>query len=141
MNTATKVIIAAVVVGGVAFYGGMKYNQVHAASQRTALRAQFGGQGGQFVQRGGGANAGFTTGDIISQSATSLTIKMRDGSTKIVLLAPSTEISKFVAGTSADLGSGKTISVTGTTNADGSVTANMIQIRPPIPSSSPSPSK
>lgn len=141
MNTTTKILVAVVVVGGVAFYGGMKYNQAHAASQRTALRAQLGGQG-QFFQRGtAGANGGFVTGDIISQSATSLTIKMRDGSTKIVLLSPSTEISKFAAGTNADLIAGKTVSITGTANSDGSVTANMIQIRPPMPSPSPSPSK
>lgn len=144
MNTITKVLVVAVVVGGVAFYGGMKYSAANAASQRANLRSQFSvGAGGQFFTRTGGGmgmNGGFTAGQIISKDATSLTIKMANGSTKIVLYGSSTEISKFDAGTLNDLTVGQTVSVQGTANSDGSLSANSIQLRPPMPSRSPSPS-
>ncbi len=132
-------------VGGGAFYGGMKYAQGKnsrgsfanlTSEQRQQLGANIGGQGGFRGGQGGGAVAG----DIISKDSQSITVKMRDGSSKIVFFSDTTEVSKFVAGTSADLAVGKTIIVMGKTNSDGSVTATTIQFRPNLPSL-PIPSK
>ncbi|MFZ2522228.1 MAG: hypothetical protein WAX44_04585 [Minisyncoccia bacterium] len=124
-------VIVVVVVGGV-FYGGMTYGK-----SATPARGQF--ANGQFTgningARGAGArvgmNGGFTAGEIISKDATSVTIKMQDGSTKIALIASSTQIMKSSTGSLSDLSTGVNVTITGAANSDGSVTAQSMQIRP-----------
>lgn len=119
-------------MGGIAFYGGMKYADAKAVSQRQQRFGQAGANiGGGFRGQGGG---GLVSGDIISKDAQSMTIKMRDGSSKIVFYSDTTEVSKFVAGMPADLTVGKTVTIIGKTNSDGSVTATSVQLRPNLPS-------
>lgn len=113
--------IATLLIG---FYGGLKYQQSKMPAGRTP---QAFGQGGN--RRNGGGN-GFINGQIISQDDKSLTIKMNDNSTKIVWFSDSTNIGKTVAGAKTDLAVGQEITVTGPAQSDGSVTAQMIQIRP-----------
>lgn len=155
MNKLIAIVIAtAVVVGGGAFFGGMKYaeskNPRSRVSQADSQNLQNlsleerqqrlqelgvnaggagfrGGQGGS-GQRGGGN--GFTAGEIISKDDKSVTIKLQDGGSKIVFLSDSTEITKSAEGTLSDLEVGENISVNGATNSDGSVTAQTIQLRP-----------
>lgn len=91
-----------------------------------------GGQGGSMMRGGGFAN-----GEVSSVDANSIVVKMRDGSSKIVLYAPSTEIGKFTTGVLSDVVVGKQIMINGTANSDGSVTATNIQIRPNIPTGTP----
>ncbi len=123
----TKIIIGGLVLVVIAFYGGMKYSE----SKRVAIIANFRngnftpGQGGGRGLTGGGA----ISGEIISKDPNGITIKMRDGSSKIVILSSSTSVMKSVNGTLTDLEIGKEISGTGTANSDGSLTASMIQIR------------
>ena len=125
-------IILIIIVGAVAFYGGMKY----AASRRSSLsavqRQQFGqiGQNGAFANRQNGASA--VNGQIVSKNDQNMTVQLRDGSSKIVFYSGSTEVSKFVAGTASDLVAGDTVMISGTTNSDGSLTAQSVQIRPDI---------
>jgi hypothetical protein len=71
-----------------------------------------------------------TIGQVITKDATSVTVKMPDGSTKIVLISDSTVVSKTVTGTLADVAVGTNVAVSGPANADGSVTAANIQLRP-----------
>ena len=122
-----KIIIVAVIIVGIAFYGGMVYGKNIIPS-----RGQF--NGGQFSANTngprGGVNGGFTVGEIISKDATSVTIKMQDGSTKIALIATSTQVMKSSSGTLSDLTIGTNITITGTSNSDGSITSQSIQIRP-----------
>lgn len=139
----------AVVVGGGAFYGGMKYAQSQSQrgrlsqadfqslqnlspEQRQQRLQELGISGGGF--RGGQRNGGggFTTGEILSKDDKSITIKMRDGGSKIVFYSDSTEVGKFVNGSAGDLEVGKSVSVNGTANSDGSITAQSIQLRPPM---------
>ena len=137
-------VIALVLVGAGFFYGGIKYQQGKNTTlsgadfanmtpeQRQQRFAQMGGQGQRNVA---GVNravgfGGATVGEIISQDNSSLTIKLRDGGSKIVFFSADTKISKMDAGSLADLKIGESVMANGTANADGSVTAATIQLTP-----------
>lgn len=120
-------IILVVAVGAAGFFLGMQYQKM----QRGNLAARFGN--GQF-QRFGGGNAAFgmrpVVGKILSSDANGITVQMQDGSSKIVIVSSSTAINKAASGTKDDLKTGATVAVFGTTNSDGSVTAQNIQLNP-----------
>jgi len=133
------VVVIVVLIGGGAFYGGMKYAQGQGGrgnlanltlEQRQQLTAN-GGTGftGGISQGRGGMMGGLITGEIISKDDKSITIKMRDGGSKIIFYSNSTGVEKFITGTASDLEEGKNVSINGTTNQDGSVTAQSIQLR------------
>ena len=145
MNKNILLVLLVLVVGGGAFYGGMRY------SRSSADVAPAFGKQGQipngtsvgFQPRGnfgtGTFGTGAVNGEIIAKDATSFTVKSRDGGSRIVFYSTSVEVGKFVSGTANDLVIGKTVVVTGKTNTDGSITATSVQLRPPMPSVSPSP--
>jgi len=129
-NVFVPVIIAALIFGTGGFFGGMKYQQ----SKRSNFTFGNGGQGGRrFMMQTGGSNTsrdGFrpVAGEIVSTDDKSITVKLPDGSSKIILLSQATTINKATAGSSADLKNGERVSVFGTVNSDGSVTATNIQL-------------
>lgn len=137
MSMKNNYIITAVlviIIGAGAFYGGMQYQK----AQRPSF-GQFNGQvggrrgaDGQNTRFGNGANGGMVTGEVTSQDSNSITVKMPDGSSKIVILSGSTTINKQATGTKDDLKSGEKVAVFGTTNSDGSVTAQSIQLNPQV---------
>lgn len=132
MKKTHQTIIIAVAVGTVCFYGGMKVGQ---GSKSSAGTQQANYQGGQRGTGGGGRNGlasgnGFTGGEILSKDANGITIKLRDGSSKIVLVSGSTPVMKAAQGSIADLNVGEQVTITGTQNSDGSITAQSVQIRP-----------
>ncbi len=137
----------AVLVGGGAFYGGMKYAQGRSGrgnfanltpEQRQQFTANAGSglRGGAGGQGGAGVNDNFVTGEIISKDDKSITVKMWDGGSKIVFYSGTTSVSKFAEGNAGDLVVGKNVSINGTANQDGSVTAQSIQMRP-VPTATP----
>ncbi len=121
-------ILVALVVGGASFYGGLlvgKSKQFARGGQPGATR-QFG--------QGGGANrriqvGSMINGSILSKDDKSLTIKTANGGSKIIFFATSTKILKSVEGSVDDLQVNSNVIASGQTNADGSVTAQMIQLR------------
>lgn len=122
------VLIIVLLVAAAGFYGGMTYQK----SQRLSFS---GGANGQFVGRrfmmGGTGNAQSmmpVRGEIISQSSDSITVKLPDGSSKIVNLTAQTKVNKMTSGAVSDLKSGVTVTAIGTTNSDGSVTAQDVSI-------------
>lgn len=117
-------IILVLVVGGSTFFGGMKYQET------KSPRAGFfqGARNGQLAQR----NQGFrpVNGEILSLDDKSITVKLQDGSSKIILLTDTTAINKSAEGSRSDLKTGEKVAVFGTENSDGSVTAQNIQLNP-----------
>lgn len=127
-NLKIIVILLLLIVGGAGFFAGTKYQQ---SQTQNAFRQGFNGQM-PTRNRAGGANANgaATRGDIIDVSNASITIKLADGSSKIVLVSDKTTISTTSAGSKSDLKNGETVAVFGTTNSDGSLTAQNVQINP-----------
>ena len=135
------IIVSIIVIGGGAFYGGMKYQQSKnptsglsrqnfqnlSEEQRQQLQANAGTafQGG--ANRANGQS--FLTGEVIAKDAQSLTLKMQDGGSIIVFLSSSTTVSKTAEGSLNDIEIGKQVMVTGKQNSDGSYTAQTIQER------------
>ncbi len=123
-------IIIAVTVGAAAFYGGMQYQQ----SQRGALVQRLNGPNGNNDGRRFGPNGNNNNravrGEILSLSNNNLTIKMPDGSSRIVILSGNTVITQSTSAAKSDLQNGKQIAVFGTVNSDGTITAQDIQLNP-----------
>jgi hypothetical protein len=126
MNTKTiSIAVVALIIGGAIGYFA------HPASAQTGAFAR-GGAGTFTGARGaaGAATGGFLMGTVAAEDSTSITLNTRDGSSHVVLLTPSTTVSKYVAGAITDVSVGSTVMVSGTSNSDGSVSASMIQLRP-----------
>ena len=142
MNQYTKLLVVALVVGGVAFYGGMKYQAGKVPARGAGFAARAGAAGAAGGAARGGTAFNGTFGQVIAKSATSLTVQLMDGSSRIVFVSGTTPVAKQASGTLNDVAVGTNVSVTGMANSDGSVTASQIQIRPvgtprPSPSASP----
>jgi len=128
-NKIISAIIILIIIAGGSFYGGMLYAKSQATNSAEANRAGFAGLANRTGRTGDGAN--FTTGSIIGKDSTSITLQLPGtGGSKIIFYSTTTPISKMTSGTSTDLANGTNVSVTGTTNADGTITAQSIQIRP-----------
>lgn len=138
----TKVIVPIVIllIGlGVGFGGGYYFKNYQISKQRAGF--MMGANGAQRftgtksgTQNGiGMMNRGGVSGSILSMDDKSITVKLADGSSKIVLFSTSTAYSNTVSAKKDDLKTGVTVMVFGTTNSDGSVTANSIQINPTVP--------
>lgn len=121
-------VIFLIIVASGTFYGGMLYGQ----SKKKNLSFSQQNQGTSIRgNRPGGAGLNF--GEIISKDDKSITIKLTNGGSKIIFYSANTEIGKFVNGTPDDLSVGQTVSVNGSANQDGSITAQSVQIRPATP--------
>jgi hypothetical protein len=131
------IIIILIITGAGAFYGGMKYEQSKSPSSKFSsqnFQNLSQEQRQQLLQgrTGRGIGANFLSGEIISKDEKSLTLKLPDGSTKIVFFSGSTQISKATEGTIDDIEIGKQIMVSGEQNSDGSYTAKTIQLSPRV---------
>lgn len=135
--------IAIVVLVGIgSFYGGMKYGQAQGNGNRSLagnfqnltpeqqqqMAQRFGANGGSGIMQRN--SNGEVNGDILAKDNQSITVKLRDGGSKIIFYSEITEVGKFVSGAATDLEIGKNVVVSGTANQDGSITAKSIQIRP-----------
>jgi hypothetical protein len=154
-NTKVIIPIILVLVGlGAGFFGGYQYRNYRLTQTRASFTTggagSAGGSGnfqrftGTRTGTGAGARAGggAVTGSILSIDTNSMTVKMADGSTKIVILSGSTTYSNTAAASQSDITTGSNVMVLGTSNSDGSVTATNVQINPQFarPAGSPAPS-
>lgn len=127
-NNLVVITIIVIFVGAGAFFAGTKYQQ--------NKQAAFFRQGGQQARTGQGQlqgnRQGFrpVNGEIIASDDKSITVKLTDGSSKIVLISDKTAINKASTASKEDLKTGEKVAVFGTENTDGSVTAQNIQLNP-----------
>lgn len=130
VNPLVLTVLVAVLVGGAAFFGGIKYQQSRMLSIARGGNFMM-GQGVRMQGTNGTArNVAFrpVSGEILNMDEKTLTVKMQDGSSKIILLSDSTTYTKSDAGKREDLKDGAQVLVIGETNTDGSVTAQDIQL-------------
>lgn len=142
-NQLVITIILVLFVGGLAFFGGMKYQESKSPSFGKMGTFNGGmnrlnggmtpGQNAGSQQSGSRQRMGAVSGEVIASDNTSITVKLPDGSSKIVLVGEKTAINKASEGSKSDLSTGTTVAVFGQTNTDGSVTAENIQINPMMP--------
>lgn len=133
-NQILIIILIGLITLGTGFFGGIKYQERQ--SVKTVGFSRFGnfvnqGERGSTNQRVGmnrGLGGSAISGEVISVTDSSVTVKLSDGSSKIIILAGSTTINKTEAGSKTDLAQGTKVVIFGSTNSDGSVTAQNIQI-------------
>lgn len=134
-NNPVVVVVVAISVVTAAFFGGIKYDQFQNGGQKFVGAYGQGrgtnGMGGANANRGGGKNGAM--GEILSMDDKSVTLKLPNGGSRIVLLSEKTQVMKSITGSKTDLKIGLNLIVNGVTNTDGSVTADTIQIRPEVP--------
>ncbi|PIU73341.1 hypothetical protein COS78_02810 [Candidatus Shapirobacteria bacterium CG06_land_8_20_14_3_00_40_12] len=130
------VVVLVLLVAGGSFGVGYKVAQL---KTRATIAGRFGdmrtqglgqGTGQNGVKRSAGIGRNQIAGDIIALDDKSLTLKMIDGSSKIILLSDSMMVNKTTAAAKGELKVGGKIAVFGAVNTDGSVTASSIELDP-----------
>lgn len=153
-------VVLLIVIAVTSFFAGTKYQQRKSISgfnrQNPVMQGRGQGMGqdmaqndtAQGVGRGTGAAdttknrgqvAGFrqTVGEIISADDESITVKLADGSSKIILISDSTIINQSTTAAKTDLQVGTKVAVNGDQTNDGSITGKTIEINPHIATITP----
>lgn len=143
MNQKNNLIMLAIaiLVGLVGFYTGTLYQKNQNprfgfnGENMMGNTRRFDDGGRRGMMNSGGRNGGFrpVVGQILSQDDKSITVKMTDGSSRIILLSDTTDINKAETVDKNALTVGQTVRVFGIVNSDGSVTAQDIQLNPTQP--------
>ncbi len=124
------ILATTLVAGAAGFFGGMQYQKskkvvmgnfpVMSEQFRSGERQMF---GGDLQDRGR-----MTRGEIIDSDEKSITVKLPDGSSRIIFVGETTKISESTPSAKERLTEGTQVFVTGTANPDGSMNATLIQI-------------
>jgi hypothetical protein len=131
------VILAAVLISGASFWGGMTYQSNKVNQARTNFFNSRGGQpaDGQFQgngqlpsgAQGQGFRGGGTVGQVKSIDGNVLTLSTAQN-VATVNLTDTTKIMKSVEGTTSDLQPGMRVLVAGERDSNGNITASQITI-------------
>lgn len=133
MKNKTVRIIVLVVVGILLFYAGTQYAKNQPAAASVGTSAYAGRTGAARTGAATGAFGGGTSGTVVSVDPESITIGLKAGGSMIVFYGTSTPITLTTSGTVSDITTGSNITVTGTANSDGSLSAQSIRIEPSTP--------
>lgn len=132
-NNFLLIAVVALIAAGIAFFGGIqfqKYQTRSTFSQFANGQNRINRMGGMMGQNGNRGFGGAVVGEIAAIDNDSLTIKLPDGSSKIVNLSQSTTFSKTDTASKDELKTGIRVAAIGSTNSDGSISAQNIQINP-----------
>ncbi len=138
MKTPTvKSLAIGILLISIGFLGGTQYQASRPSNRNLEFRDQMfhGLRNGTGSSSSGGSismnrGMGQIIGEILSKDENSITVKLLDGGSKIILLGNKTSINKAELGSTTDLVIGTKVGIFGITNSDGSVTAQNIQINP-----------
>jgi hypothetical protein len=131
--------ITAVVAGTLGYVGGVKMSGMRRTVQfgggeRNVMMTR-GGEGNSTAQKPSG-NVGrimgprSTIGEVIAKDANSMTVKMNDGSSRIIILSDKTTYRISSDANLDKIEVGTKIAAFGETGSDGSITATSIEINP-----------
>ena len=139
-NTIILVVVLMLAIGGGSFGIGYKVAQgknsfgnfARNGANQMMARGDRNGQGlGQGQQVGGMMRGNRQiAGEVIALDDKTMTIKMADGSSKIVLLSSTMTISKSIDAPKTELKVGSNVAVFGAQNTDGSQTATTVELDP-----------
>jgi hypothetical protein len=115
------------VIAIVALGGGYYWGKAGAGAARGAGR--FAGTGA-FTSSTRPFGGGLTVGQISTIDSSSITLQLANGNSQVVFYSSSTQISEPTIVSPSALSVGTTVMIGGTTNSDGSLTAQSIQVRP-----------
>ena len=138
MKAVIWAVLAALLAGAAGFYVGVTYQK---SQSPTGVAGRVGGQFGRpgqgnvpvpgTGQRGNGRIAGsVTTGTVLAQDATSITVKLADGGSKKLFLSEETRYAQQQLLTATDLKVGDQVLATGQA-ASGGIDARSITVIPP----------
>lgn len=140
MKENSKLVIGGIVVLSLVagFFGGIYYQKNQSVSNIGMTRA---GRNNAFNQdRGAGMGmnnrpgsdmrGGVISGEISAKDEGGMTIKMADGSSKIILINNDTKYTISSEADSTKVVVGEKVAVFGESNSDGSVTASSIELNP-----------
>lgn len=134
------VVIVAIVFAGVGFWGGTLY--ASSTKAETTATSRFGAGAAGFAGRTGGAGFTGATGDgtvgtVIALGNGTFTVQLPSSTsttattgTKLVLVDNATEIDELESVPVSNIKVGQSVTVAGSSNSDGSVTATSVMIRP-----------
>jgi hypothetical protein len=120
-------IICVVCVGGGAFYGGMMYQKSQRPSFSGGMPGGAGGSGSSATQTQKTSYQPIV-GTVSSADASSLTVRQENGSSRIVLSSSSTKVSRLLDALMSDIKTNDAVTVLGTINTDGTVTAASVSL-------------
>jgi hypothetical protein len=123
-----SVIVGVIIVGGGAFYAGIKYTGVNKSQRGNFTNQMLGNQNGGIGMRGVQRLDGMTIGEIITKDEKSITVKLPNGGSKIIFLTEKTIVTKNVVGSATDLVVNENVIINGSANSDGSINAESIQL-------------
>lgn len=124
-------IAIVVVVGLLGFYGGIQYQKSQRGNFSANGAQRFVGgtnQQGGTGRQGNAARLSPVSGEITSIDENTITIKIQDGSSKIVIYSASTKVNKTSEGSKSDLKVGEKVMALGTEGSDKTVTATSISV-------------
>jgi ribosomal protein S1 len=124
-NNLFLVITTTLIIAVAAFFGGIKYQQSKQPS-RGDFQAMRGARQGLPGSLQSGTEV--VRGEIISQDEESVTVKLPDESSKIVLISENTKINKATEAAPDDLTVGEQVMVFGKKNSDGIISAAQVQL-------------
>jgi hypothetical protein len=128
-NNQLVIIVVALIFGIGGFFGGKAFSDYQRAQQRGNFGRQF-ATGASGTAGRNRLNGRPVSGSVMSIDEKSLTVKMVDGSTRIVILPDSATFSETINASKSAIKVGGNIAAFGTDNTDGSITAQNIQLNP-----------
>ncbi len=126
-NNPILLIIVALIIVGLGFFGGMQYQKRQKNNFPTNLDGRFPRASGH-QRLGNGANFRPVNGEVSAIDENTITLKTADGGSKIIIYSGSTKINKTSEGSIDDIKTGDKIMVMGIQDSEGRVTAQSISI-------------